>query len=1433
MVGRRLALLVANDTFHSPGIPRLFAPVTDATRLQDLLRNPEIGAFAPVELLINESKAEIERSTERLFRHATSEDLVLFYFSGHGIRRGRNLYLAASNTDSDLLSSSAVSSAFVKDLIRESAATTKFIVLDCCFSGAFVGDDVLKGVSALDIGNELAPGRGVCVFMASNSVQAAEDGKRADATRSAPLSMFTSALVGGISTLAAGRTSAVTTHDLWRYVSKEVGNQAVNQTPEHYCVLAEDIHIARARRSPGKLADHMAPLPLGSLLGRVKTVPGSGPRAESRWRTQSLLLPIGQERDAEHSTGAIVNIDFTDDRNGLLIVGRAGSGKSTLLRTMAASLALTHSAADARMHVLESDNRLGSIRALPSIGSVAGIGRGSDDESGAVVESLLQDLLDEIDNRRRLYRLHDISSAAVLRHRRPLPDEGQVPDLFLVVDRWADFARHLPGLEETVAEIADSGPAYAVHVVVTARNWSEVPEWMAESLSRRIELRLFRPSESSIDARRAAELPDQPGWALYESAQVRLALPGIRQLPPRSAREAGLPDGADDLLAQFTSVGGARLQAELDLEADFLRLHQLRHGADRRGDLTERDLRRRRRAAPAAGLRIPIGVTYNGEPVELDIGPDTDAEAGPHGLVVGAVGSGKSELLRTIVLGLALTYPPDRVNFLLIDTAEHTTFEPLATLPHVAGRAHGIDGDPSLLARLQDVVEYEIERRRLLVQAAADGGHERPRAARKPLPALLIVIDEFTGLLAGGSTFVNTLVQVARRGRSLGVHLLLGTCQPDEVLLRTLDKYLSYRIVLRTFSDEESRFVLGTPDAGYLPTAPGHGYLRKSTGATTRFRSASTARPGPPSADGAEPVDLLLLESLVAAVNRLGRPATYRLWLPPLHTAPTVGMLLREQNSPRSADHSHLELPIGLVDRPREHRQEVLTVDLSGESGHVTVVGGPRSGKSTALRTLILAAAATHTPEQVQFYCLDLGGALAALTDLPHVGSVAGRRDVERIRRTLAELTTLLTQRERRFRELGITSMPQFRLRHNGRGPADDLDGADEYGDVFLVVDSLDTFRHEYPALEQGLIHLATQGISYGIHLLTTMSPWTRGGPGLHHAVRIELWLGDPADSGLDRQAAGLVPPDRPGRGLSPDKLQLLIAVPRLDGDTDPHTLAEGTAAAVEELRKDYRARQAPPIRLLPEQISHEHLLDLVRDRGLRQDATHLALGLGETELAPVVWDFGERPHLLAFGDPGAGKTTLLRAIALGLAENSTPDQALVLLVDYRRTLFEVVEPARLLAYCPTASTVPAAITALAELLNTRVPGSLLPPARLPDRDWWSGPEIYVVVDDYELVVADGHDPLEPLLRFLPMAHDIGLHLILARTHAGLARARYDRVLGRLWDISAGTIVLSAAAAEGRLFGDLHTTALPPGRGTLIGRFGEPAPIQITERPGR
>ncbi|MFD0787686.1 type VII secretion protein EccCb, partial [Micromonospora azadirachtae] len=229
-----------------------------------------------------------------------------------------------------------------------------------------------------------------------------------------------------------------------------------------------------------------------------------------------------------------------------------------------------------------------------------------------------------------------------------------------------------------------------------------------------------------------------------------------------------------------------------------------------------------------------------------------------------------------------------------------------------------------------------------------------------------------------------------------------------------------------------------------------------------------------------------------------------------------------------------LVAPVGFVDKPFEQVRDLLLVDLSANGGHVGIAGGPRSGKSTLLRTLISSLALTHSPREVQFYCLDFGGGgLGALADLPHVGSVAGRLDTDRVSRTVAEVTGLIVDRERRFGELGVDGMASYR-KLRAQGQVTD----DPHGDVFLVVDGWFTLRQDFETLEGAVRQIAAQGLNFGVHLVLTASRWSE----VHHAMRdqigtrLELRLGDPVDSTIDLRLAATVP-RLPGRGLTPEKL--------------------------------------------------------------------------------------------------------------------------------------------------------------------------------------------------------------------------------------------------------------------------------------------------------
>ncbi|WP_067861492.1 type VII secretion protein EccCa [Nocardia shimofusensis] len=900
-------------------------------------------------------------------------------------------------------------------------------------------------------------------------------------------------------------------------------------------------------------------------------------------------------------------------------------------------------------------------------------------------------------------------------------------------------------------------------------------------------------------------------------------------------------------------------------------------------------------------LRVPIGVTPDGTPVEIDIKESAENGMGPHGLCIGATGSGKSEFLRTLVLSLVTTHSPDYLNLVLVDFKGGATFLGLEPLPHVAAVITNLEEELSMVDRMKDALAGEMNRRQELLRSAGNFAnvtdYEKARAAGAPLdplPALFVVVDEFSELLSQKPDFADLFVMIGRLGRSLHVHLLLASQRLEENKLRGLDSHLSYRIGLRTFSANESRAVLGITDAYHLPGVPGSGYLKSDADDPLRFNatyvSGSYVSPsGGNEVDGqvvggqsptvftAAPVEITATELPVAAerpglpelpppppttpmreeglpdtllevvVKRLtghGRPA-HEVWLPPLDESPSVDMLLPEPDwrSPVNR-HGQLWMPIGIIDKPYEQRRDVLTVQLAGAAGNVAIVGGPQSGKSTTVRTIVMAAAATHTPEQVQFYCLDFGGgSLSGLSGIPHVGSVAGRLDSDRVRRTVAELTTLLRQREERFAELGIESMTEFRRRKfasvearmiNGT-PADqarDPLAADQFGDVFLVIDGWAAMREEFDVLESQVNAIAAQGLSYGIHLILTASRWGEIRPAIKDqiATRLELRLGDPSDSEMGRRTAALVPMGRPGRGLTPEQLHMLIALPRLDSDSDATTIADGVTQAKQELVQMYGNRRAPEVRMLPLEISRADVLAIAADHDVKPGPTKVVIGLGENELEPWVMDFGSEPHFMAFADVESGKTTLLRNVVMGVLENSTPEQAKIILIDYRRTMLGVVPEEYLAGYSTSSQTSGKMLTGLAKYMSQRIPGSDITPQQLRERSWWTGPEIYLVVDDYDMV-ATGMNPLVPLVEYLPQARDIGLHLIVTRRIGGASRALFDNVLGTMKNMSVDTLIMSGPRDEGKLIGDVRPSKLPPGRGVLVSRSRGQEMVQIAHLP--
>ena len=849
-------------------------------------------------------------------------------------------------------------------------------------------------------------------------------------------------------------------------------------------------------------------------------------------------------------------------------------------------------------------------------------------------------------------------------------------------------------------------------------------------------------------------------------------------------------------------------------------------------------------------LPVAIGIADDGTPVRIDINEAARDGIGPHGLCVGATGSGKSELLRTLVLGMITTHPPDVLNLVLVDFKGGATFLGLERARHVAAVITNLADEAHLVARMNDALTGEVHRRQELLRAAGnfvnvtDYARARSRGAPlPPLPALFIVVDEFSELLSQHPDFAELFVAIGRLGRSLGIHLLLASQRLDEGRLRGLDTHLSYRICLKTFSASESRAVLGVADAHTLPGNPGAALLKTAAGDLIRFQAAFVSGPSPrphveyrsdapvpqlftaaaPTAVSdvrAEQHSLTLLDAVLDRVAGRG-PAAHPVWLPPLAAPPTLDLIMQ------AGGRHELSVPIGLVDSPFQQRHDLLVAPVA--AANVAVVGAPQSGKSTAVRTLIMALAEAHSPDEIGFYCLDFGGgALAGLGELPHVGAVGGRTDADLCRRTVAVVESLIRAREIRFRRGGIDSMTEYRALRS----ADAAVGSDDpYGDVFLVVDGWAHLRQQFEGLEAPITAIAARGLAFGVHVVVTASRWAELRPALKDqiATRIELRLGDPAESEMDRRRARTLTNAPPGRGLTADGRETVIALPRWDGVCSTAGLGEALAATVERHQQRWAGQSAPRIELLPVLVEHAQLVESASDGR----SSEFTVGLGERELQPMTVDFAEQAHLLALGEAGCGKTSLLRLLCHEIVRTRGADGARLEIVDFRRSLLGVVESEHLCGYAASPAALATRMPKLLAMLEARMPGESVTQQQLRDRSWWSGPEIFLVVDDYDLVAASTGNPLTPLADFLPHATDLGLHVVVARRSGGAARAMFDPLLARMRELGCMGVMMSASPDDGVLLGSVRPSSQPPGRGTLITRRDGEHLIQVgwTEPP--
>lgn len=670
-----------------------------------------------------------------------------------------------------------------------------------------------------------------------------------------------------------------------------------------------------------------------------------------------------------------------------------------------------------------------------------------------------------------------------------------------------------------------------------------------------------------------------------------------------------------------------------------------------------------------------IGESYDG-PFGIDMRRD-----GPHGLIAGTTGSGKSELLQTIVASLAVANTPENMTFVLVDYKGGSAFKDCVKLPHTVGMV--TDLDAHLVERALESLGAELKRREHILAAADAKDIEdyqdlvRRDPSHAPVPRLLIVIDEFASMVRDLPDFVTGLVNIAQRGRSLGIHLLLATQRPSGVVSPEIRANTNLRIALRVTDAGESTDVIDAPDAGHISkSTPGRAYVRLGHASLIPFQSgrvggrrpgaadpqtlapwagqltwqdlgrAALAKPKSETREDDEITDLKVLVDAVREANQaLGIPAQHSPWLPALEET----LLLDEIPAVRS-EGALPAAPYGVADLPADQTRRPVVVDFA-TFGHLLVAGAPRSGRSQVLRTIAGSLARTLSCADVHLYGIDCGnGALNALTRLPHCGAVVGRNQLERIVRLFNRLTGELTRRQELLADKGFADIGEQRAA---------VAEGERLPHIVVLLDRWEGWlptlgEYNHGDLTDQLFAMMREGASVGIHMVITgdrqlltgrISSLTEDKYGLRLADRGDFSM-------LDinaRKVPEEIPPGRAYRAETATETQFALLA--------EDTTGQGQAAALVEIGEAAAARDAGvpralrPFRVdvLPSRISFADAWAM-RDPATSASPLWALVGVGGDELTAFGPDLGEGIPAFVIGGPAkSGRSTVLMSMARSL----------------------------------------------------------------------------------------------------------------------------------------------------------------------------------------
>ncbi len=784
------------------------------------------------------------------------------------------------------------------------------------------------------------------------------------------------------------------------------------------------------------------------------------------------------------------------------------------------------------------------------------------------------------------------------------------------------------------------------------------------------------------------------------------------------------------------------------------------YGINKPNDLDLSDLWENVR--PEESMLVPIAIDTRGETFYFDI---NEKAHGPHGLVAGTTGSGKSEMIQSWILSMAIQFSPQDVSFVLIDFKGTGLIQPFLNLPHLAGKISDIDTD---IGRNLIALRAELQRRKKLFDRAGTNNISgylklyRAGKVKESLSYLFVVIDEYAEFKSNFPDFTAEINSLFRTGRALGVHIILLTQNPEGVISGESESNVRFRWCLKVANAAASKEILGGHIEAAQITEPGRAYVR--IGEDDIFEQVQSFYSGAPyhpdsqkkrvevnridisgkkvaltsnvkSFEYGKEIDVLI-KYICEYTERKQIPSARQIW-----TEQLPAPIYLHHDAERKDEQGNIFPVVGLLDDPENQKQYPFTLPLSAE-GHVVIHGGPGSGKTTFLQTLIMSLCTKYTPDIVNIYIMDFGSwGMGIFRDFPHIGGVANSNEDTQIKNMEDLLETILDERKRLFArdDIKVGSIQSYNRM-----------GRENLPYIVLAIDNFTPVLQIFPQMEQFFTKLTREGGSYGMYLVATSSSSTGLGFKLQQNVKtkVALQMTDSTEYvSIVGKTGGILPKNIPGRGLYRDGkvMEFQTALPA--ASEDEATRGALIREAAIKQKDGWNGKRPKTLKTMPEIIPYG---SIPMNEGF-------ALGLSTKDVEPV-YISKEIPHtLLISGASGSGITNLLRVLIQQMNKQS---DSRILVYGNEDEYKDILKPKDIVT-C-RGDVIDGFLSGLSEEMQRR--------KKLKDyEDENSNDPVYILVDGFKMCVdIISQDSLNRLNAISQIGEGLGVMLVIADSMVNL-----------------------------------------------------------------